>query len=887
MRSLKGKRWLLLLKQINKTGLCLSLLFFFWSLSGKISAQEYSFRFNRTPASDALSEAARQTGIKLAFDAGELEKVFITGNYSGKSPESILSAILEGTGFRFRLEYGTYLIVRKKEDVSRERQVFTLTGMVVDKESGERLPYPNVQVVKENRYLLSSVEGTFSFSVRDTSAILLKVSYLGYQTTEKQVSVSDKEAIQIALTRNVHTIETVKVTGGWSDMASFTRQAGQLVFNPARFTDLPSFGETDIFRSLQLLPGIASSENSADLNIRGSSSDQNLVMFDGYTLYNLDHFFGEFSALNPQIIKDIQVYRGGFDSRYGERVSGIVDITGKSGNQYKPVINGNLNMISGSLTAEIPVGKKLTLVAGGRRAYSDVYSTYLTDALLSNLMSRIPTSPGQNTNEIKPDFTFSDYNLKMTWRPGQRDNVYFSLYGARDFLDNSNYFEKNQLGIDTKDINKWGNYGLGVSWRRQWKNSLYTEWQSGHSGYYNDYFNTTYLRGKPHGQPGQGKPQDPDSIRITNEKNKLEDFFVSLKGFYPAGQKNQLEAGMTVRLNRFAYYKDADLQLVYNDMENSGVLSSLYFQDKITLTRRWTVKPGLRLSYSGNTNRVYPEPRFSASYSSGKGFIFKIATGRYYQFLNKLVSEQTYGYNRNFWVLADGLNHPVVSSNHFIVGASLEKGHFFFEAEGYYKSIDGIEEYLFFTPDQRNKTPGNPKENGWDKFITGRGKAYGMDLMAKYESRGYTGWIAWSVSKSIRNFNEINHNADIPAPFDRTHDVKWVNILPLKNWNISSLLYYSTGKPYIKSSQKDPNFSTTRVYSRLPDYFRTDISANYNLKLKKALVKPGISVINLFNTTNYFDIYSREFEFQNTTTWQTTLVKAQELTFNFFVQFRF
>jgi ferric enterobactin receptor len=238
--------------------------------------------------------------------------------------------------------------------------------------------------------------------------------------------------------------------------------------------------------------------------------------------------------------------------------------------------------------------------------------------------------------------------------------------------------------------------------------------------------------------------------------------------------------------------------------------------------------------------------------------------------------------------LADGKEHPVVSSDHFILGGSFEKNHLFLELEGFLKTMNGIEEYLFFTPDQQRNDPGpgTPK-NSWNKFINGSGKAMGLDFLAKYESTGFTGWIAYSLSKSVRNFSEINQNNNIPAPFDKTHEFKWVNILPLKNWNLSTLLLFSTGRPYIKSSIKDKYFKTTRVYDRLPNYFRTDFSVNYNLKLKNVLLKPGFSVINLFNTTNYYDVYSREIEFQNTTTLQTTLVKAQDLTFNFFINFRF
>jgi ferric enterobactin receptor len=889
MRLKEGIRLSLHQKQIETVFLFLFLFLYTIIIPLNAASQDFNLDYTNTSASTALTDVASKLGIKIAFDAGELGKININKKIKEKSPEKILAALLEGTGFQYRYEYGSWLIVREKEPASSwQGKKNFVTGIVCDKETGERLPYPSVQVVEENKFIFSTVEGTFSFLPKDSGSVHLIVTCLGYQGFNQQVNLQESSPVTIYLSKNVHNIETVKVTGGWTEMANFTGQAGHFVYNPARFSDLPNFGETDIFRSLQLLPGIGSSENSADLNIRGGSADQNLVMFDGYTLYNLDHFFGEFSALNPNVIKDIQVFRGGFDSRYGERVSGIVDITGKSGNQYKPAFSGGINLISGTLTAEIPVSEKFTIVAGGRRAYSDVYSTFLTDALLNNRLSQNPQNPDENTNTIKPDFYFSDYNLKMTWRPNSRENVFFSLYGAKDFLDNSNYFEKNQLGIDTKDINKWGNYGFGLSWRKQWKGAFYSDFQIGHSGYYNDYYNKTFLSSKPRPQPGQGSVRDGDSIRITNEKNKLEDYFLSARSFYSINPRNQLEFGLSTRINSFSYYKDADKPLIYNDMKSSGALSSLFILDKINGNPHWNFKPGLRISLYGKTGKFYFEPRFSASWASGNGLVLKLATGRYYQYLNKLVSEQTYGYNRNFWVLADDQKHPVVSSNHFIFGGSYEKNHFYVELEGYYKTMHGIEEYLFFTPDQRKgNSPTGLPANILDKFITGKGDAMGLDFMAKYESTVYIGWIAYSLGKSVRNFNAINSNADIPAPFDKTHDFKWINIVPLKNWNFSSQMFYSTGRPYIKSSIKDQRFKTTRVYDRLPNYFRTDFSVNYNLKIKKVFLKPGFSIINLFNTTNYYDIYSREIEFQNTTTFQTTLVKAQELTFNFFLNFRF
>ncbi|MBN1819610.1 MAG: hypothetical protein JW833_02775, partial [Prolixibacteraceae bacterium] len=285
--------------------------------------------------------------------------------------------------------------------------------------------------------------------------------------------------------------------------------------------------------------------------------------------------------------------------------------------------------------------------------------------------------------------------------------------------------------------------------------------------------------------------------------------------------------------------------------------------------------------------KFYFEPRFSASYQTENNFIFKVATGRYLQFLNKSASEQSYGYNRDFWVLADDVTHPIIRSNHYIAGISYKQDRLFFDVEIYYKTINGLQEYLFFQyPGQRTAEPSRDTP-GLSRFISGKGQAYGIDLLAKYENNGFTSWFAYSLSKTTSNYDEINNGENIPALYDQTHELKWTNIYSYNNWNFSTLTLFTTGRPYIKSSEKDDQFNTVREYSRLPDYFRIDLSMNYNINLKKVNIKPGISVLNALNTENYLDVYVRNFNIENRQVTETTLIKAQKLTFNFYLNFRF
>ncbi|WP_297087349.1 TonB-dependent receptor plug domain-containing protein [uncultured Draconibacterium sp.] len=852
-----------------------------------VSAQQFSFKFDSTTVSDALLQVAKKTDIRVSYDTEALKQYQIYGAIKNDSVSSILNWLLKDTGYRAELKHNTWLIYKLK--LSATQKIATemrIVGIVSDAATGERLPYATVYIAEKNAVLPATVDGVFSLKLKENEPVFFQIRYLGYQSLDTVLSVnSNQTSYDFKLYQKLQNIATIDVQGQNLEMLEMSTEAGHVTLNPRRFVDLPNYGETDVFKTLQLLPGISAQENSSQLNIRGSSSDQNLVTFDGFTLYNLDHFFGVFSALNPNVIKDIQVYRGGFDSRYGERVSGIVEITGKTGDKTKPRIYGGVNLISGNITTEIPVTDKLSLVAAGRRAYSDVYSSWLTDAILAKKTGQANRFPGAD-NSIEPEFYFSDFNTKLTWTPNDKNIISFSVYGAKDQLNSSNQSAKEGVEIITDDYNKWGNYGFGLSWKKQHRTNYFSELQLGHSGYYNEYNNFTTFSDSI---AFQNVPNDRLENMATNEENKLEDYFLSLKNTLYLNAANQLEFGLSARYNRFTYYKAALNDLIYSELDKSAILFTGFLQDKITFKNKWTVKPGMRVNFYNETNKFYLEPRFAVNYQLNSKLLFKMATGKYYQFLNKSATEQTYGYNRDFWILADGELNPVVSSQHFILGSSLKLGKLFFDIEAYYKGVEGLQEYLF-TPAERmpGEAPGGePGEQPLSRFIAGSGEAFGIDFLLKYQVSNFSSWIAYSLSKSTRNFNEINNGNDIPALYDQTHELKWTNILTYNCWNFSGLMLYTTGQPYIQTSEKDTDFNVSRVYNRLPDYFRVDLSANYNFNIKKVNIKPGLSILNAFNTENYLGVYVRKFNFQGNEYIETTPIKAQDITLNFFINFSF
>jgi len=849
--------------------------------------------------SEALTQVAKLFNIKVAFDAGKLGSIIINREIQGSTAEEMITSLLHDTGLEYKFRYNRYLIFTGGENGDDfPPGTCQIIGSVTDRESGEQLPYATVILDKQNMLASASENGLFCLKRVTGNPVHMLVSYIGYRPLDTTITWSDRSMnLDIRLRRQVHILDTIVVKGERMDMVDLRNDVDfATTVDPVKLIDLPMLAETDVFRTLQLLPGINYTENSTGLSIRGGSSDQNLVLFDGQTLYNLSHYYGVVSALNPNVIKDLQVYKGGYDSRFGERVSGIVDITSKSGNESGPLVYGDVNLLSCNLTAEVPIAKKVTLIGAVRRSYSDIYSTQFADGLFDRNMNWFKGDSSNIVTQTKPSFYFYDYNAKLTWKRSNLETFYFSFYGGKDSYNNTYSGISHYNGFKSTDINKWSNYGLSASWLRQWNESLFTNVQAGASGYENNSSNSTTINAT-NARPGDHQYL-PDSIDTFNSanSNRLRDFYFSAKNTLTLSDVHQLDFGLLIRQNSIYYHKDAESVYVYDNSDQTGLTASGYLQDRINLSDRLTLKPGFRLSYYDGTGQLYLEPRFSLNYRFSDFVSARFATGRYYQFISQVLAQQETGYNRNFWVLADNVNHPEVESNHIVGGLTVEKGNLLFDAEGYYKNYLGLQEYIFLSPflkygsfpDYFQKEPPATGSQRPSYFITGTGRAYGIDLMFRLKARKYTGWLSYSFGRSIQNFTDINHGNDIPGVNDQPHQISLTNMLSLGKWNFATISVFASGKPYIDfTGPGNMNTPIERVYRRLPDYYRTDFSVNYNFVLGKARLKTGLTLINVFNTQNYFDINTRRFDFSNTSFSETTLIQSQSRSLNFFLHFLF
>ncbi|MYE15429.1 MAG: TonB-dependent receptor plug domain-containing protein, partial [Gemmatimonadetes bacterium] len=334
----------------------------------------------------------------------------------------------------------------------------TIQGVVRDSINGEAIVHAAIQIAGTGRQVNTNADGFFTVVGAPRETFTLRIVHIGYTPTETPVNAGFSGRLNIEIAPLPVELEGVEFVADEYRLVRATDGVSRIAASPAEMAVLPSVGEVDVFRSLQLLPGISGTrESSSGLYVRGGTPDQNLVLLDGITVYHVDHFFGFFSAFNADAIKDIQVFKGAFPAQYGGRVSSVVDMTGKTGDPEQMHYGAGLNLLSASGTFQTPIGSRANLLVTGRRSYTDVVRT----GLYSNIFDvfNITTGPqapaaggpgggrgfggpgglfgSANQDAATPDFHFYDFNAKLTWLPGDRDVVALSVYGGRDYLDKS------------------------------------------------------------------------------------------------------------------------------------------------------------------------------------------------------------------------------------------------------------------------------------------------------------------------------------------------------------------------------------------------------------------------------------------------------------------
>lgn len=729
---------------------------------------------------------------------------------------------------------------------------FTISGYITDYESGETLIGATALVKELGNGAVSNEYGFYSISVPEGS-YTLEFSYIGFGNIIKSVSLSANYKLDVELGEMKNELAEVVVTAKEED--SNVREVSMSV-NKLDITTIKSMptllGEVEIIRSLQLLPGVNSvGEGATGFNVRGGSIDQNLILLDEAPVYNSSHLFGFFSVFNPDAVKDVKLYKGGIPSRYGGRLSSILDVRMKEGNKKKLNINGGVGFIFSRLSVEAPIIKdKSSLIVAARRSYIDVLAKpFLSESL--------------NGSELN----FYDLTLKTNYDINDKNRLFISGYFGRD-----NFGFGDQAGFN------WGNKTGTIRWNHLFSERLF----SNLTFYFSDYDYQIKF-----GNDSQNKFDWNASIQNIGVKPEFS-FFLKPGNLLKFGGQSILytfDPGNAVGVSE-GEERDFSLPQKYA-MENA-----VYVENEIDITTTIKANYGLRLSsftYLGKGTayeyadgipgeRRYAtsateyddwesiktyynfEPRLSLQMQLSSNNSIKASYNRTTQYIH-LVSNTTAATPVDIWTPSTNNIRPSTADQvAFGYFQNLNDNTYELSAEVYYKTMNNLVDYI----DGADLLLNQFIEGD---LIEGEGRAYGIELMAKKTKGKFNGWLSYTLARTERQTPGINGGEWYASRFDQLHNLSLTGFYEINDrWTTSANFAFNTGSPTtfpttrytIQGFVVPHNANEERNNVRLPNYHRLDLSITRKGKIKEGKRWTGdwvFSVYNVYNRKNAFSIF--------------------------------
>ena len=872
-----------------------------------------SGKYEQTPFDLFVKDVERQVPVEFLYHPQMVDSFYVTAIFNNEGLNRALKRVLEGKQLHFFINNRNKVILTKDYEVRNdlpfnffersgevltetevqvvdflekdeekkvlqntlENRVFeignasasinneyaNLAGHIRDSETGE--PLIGALIYMENPRIGVATDqfGYYSLTIPKGKREL-NLKCIGYKNTKRQVILYSNGKLDIEMMEDVIPLKEVIIEAE-KDVNIAGMQMGFDKLDAQSLKKVPPvLGEVDVLRIALTLPGVQSvGEGANGINVRGGTADQNLMLINDAPIYNPTHFFGFFSSFNPDVIKSVELHKGGIPAQYGGRISSVFEVQTKEGNNKKFVGSGGISPVTARLAFEGPILKnKLSYIVGGRTTYSNW------------ILKRIPNPAIKNSSA-----SFYDLYGKLTYDVNDKNTIYAA-----------GYYSDDQFKLNSDTTYSYTNENLSLQWKHIFNNKLYGVFSGVYSGYsydifsdnndvnafdmnyriknYNGKIDFSYFPNSKHKidfgissiyyelSPGTFKPKGPESlidpIFLENEQGLESAIYIGDK--YDISQKLSLYFGLRYSTYQYLGPKTVNQYVEGEPITEGNKIGEITYGDQEVIE-----------TFHG------PEFRFSARYSVTDESSLKLSYNKMRQYIHML-SNTTSISPTDIWKLSDNYFDPQIGDqislgyyknfkNNTIEGS----------IEGYYKSIENLLDY-------RSGAQLILNDQIETDIVRGLGRSYGLEMLLKKKTGKLNGWVSYTYSRAlIQVDNEIrsesvNNGEFYPASFDKPHDF---NIL--SNWkfsrrfSVSANLAYSTGRPITYPVAKYTYFGTERIhYSdrnqfRIPDYFRMDLSMNFegNHKVKK--LNHSSWTFAIYNVTGRDNAYSVYFESQN------------------------
>ena len=732
-------------------------------------------------------------------------------------------------------------------------QSYTISGYVQEESNGESLigvsVYPNS--TNKGKGTSTNQYGSYSLTLEKGDHEII-YSFIGLESITKKVNLQNNLEINVSLKESNTLLKEINITEDGLDKNVEKSNMSQVKLKIKNVKSIPAIlGEIDVLKTAQLLPGISSGgEGNSGLYVRGGGPDQNLVLLDEAIVYNAAHLFGFFSVFNADAIKDINIIKGGMPAEFGGRLSSVLDITMKDGNNKNFQVDGGIGLLSSRMTLQGPIQKdKSSFIISGRRTYVDVLS--------KPFLNRKDPETGEANPFAESGYYFYDLTTKLNYRISNKDRLFLSGYFGRDVFN----FSDNESGFGVQI--PWGNATTSLRWNHLFNNKLFMnssliftdyrfEFQIKQSDFQFNIFSGI-----------NDWNQKTDFLYIPNQKHEIKfgtNFTYHI--FTPGnatGRAGEVEFAsdsiFRQKSNEAAIYISDDFELNDNIKINAGLRYSS-FQHSGNINPFEFIKNELNLDTSNHYRHI--EPRISIRHKLNTSSSIKASFSQNYQYVH-LASTGSLSLPTDLWIPSSKVIKPKFS-NQYASGyfRNFKDNMYETSVEVYYKEMNNLIEYKegILPEDNTNTSSDN-------SFTFGDGESYGVELLIRKNSGKSTGWIGYTWSKTTQLFEDINSGNPYPAKYDRRHDLSaTLNYQLAESWMLSGVFVYATGNAltipterYVINGEIYTQFNERNSFRMIP-YHRMDIGFTYDpINQKKFNSSWNFSIYNLYNRKNPYFIY--------------------------------
>ncbi len=716
-----------------------------------------------------------------------------------------------------------------------------LSGVIKDAKTGEAVIGANILLYMDSlkqtplhRGVATNKYGFYSVPDISVRTYYIFVSCVGYETKIIELVLrTNEKSRELNINIEAQSVLLGEVVVEDRRITDFTQTSSTIEIDPMLIEKLPSLGsEPDIFRALQLLPGVTSAtEISTGVYVRGGSSDQNLTLVDGVQVYNPSHLGGFASTFNSDVLKNIKLIKGGFPAEYGSRLSSVLDITMREGTKEKVKGVISLSTISSRVTMEGPLDTNSTFILSARSMYLDKI---------------LPIA--KEFNSI-PRYNFYDANGKVNFNLSEKNKIFISGFFSRDKIIES---------PNSKDVAfniAWRNATVNLTWTNISSSTLFHRT----SLMYTNYNFSTLIK-------DEQSVKDPLDFYTASNIN---DFSVRRETEIFVGEDHMIKAGADFIYHNFStttsdyYVPEFDYKPFYGT-ELNVLEGAIYLQDDWKITSNLRTNTGARLYYFPSSKLITIEPRIFLTYYIFDRLIVRTAFALVNQTLHLLNRSDIY-LPTDVWYPSTSAIKPSRSLQTSIgIEATSTDRTFLFSVEGYYKDLKNLYEYK----DNADFSYGSSFE---DQLTIGRGEAYGVELFLNKRIGNLSGWLGYTLAFTKRYFDELNLSDAYYPRFDRRHDISFVLGYDINDkFNVGATWTYGTGQAFFMPigqyaflGLSNPTNNTSKVYYensardafRLPPFHKLDLNLKYSLSIDNTDLEIFVNIYNVYNRFNVFSKY--------------------------------